>query len=194
MNKGCYLRGIAAPGLRPFIYASPPVLARGTREPRQQMDVQVRDSITDHGRIDVLRASDFAQGLARSRTPPAHAACLGVGQVGQAGCVPQRLYEEVSEVGGRAIAAQYIRWDDVGDEDEVIFGNRPTGYQRTPVAVLAADETVCAGTDCRHVRQSCHQSEVAVAARRLLLRLGLVSLSLRYRGRDAYHLVSCPNL
>jgi hypothetical protein len=57
------------------------------------MDMKVRDPITDNRRVDMLRASGFAQRPACTRAPPAYAACLGVGQIGQARRVPPRLHK-----------------------------------------------------------------------------------------------------
>jgi len=82
------VRGTTAPGLRPLIHAGPPVLARRAREPRQQVDVQVRDSVPDHCRVHVLGPGDFVKGPARPCAPPADALGLGIGQVGQARCMP----------------------------------------------------------------------------------------------------------
>src|SRR5215467_6399969 len=47
------LGDVAAPGLRPLIHACRPVLARRAREPRDQVDVQVRDGVADDRRVHV---------------------------------------------------------------------------------------------------------------------------------------------
>lgn len=60
-NQAFDLRGATATGLRPLVHTSPPVLARGTGVPRQQMDVQVRDAVTDHLGVHVLGLGDVAE-------------------------------------------------------------------------------------------------------------------------------------
>jgi hypothetical protein len=71
MHEGFDFRGITAPGLRPFIHPSPPVLARRAGEPRQQVDMQVRHFITNHGRVDMLCASHVPESPARARVAAA---------------------------------------------------------------------------------------------------------------------------
>jgi YVTN family beta-propeller protein len=73
-----------AAGLRPFVYASPPILARGSREPWQQVDMQMRHGVTDDGSVDVVSPRDFAERTAGACRPPTHAACLGVSEVRKA--------------------------------------------------------------------------------------------------------------
>jgi len=69
-NKAFDLGDTAAAGLGPLVHASPPVLARGTRVPRQHMDMQVRDLVTDHVGIHVLSLGDVAESLASPCAPP----------------------------------------------------------------------------------------------------------------------------
>lgn len=81
--------------------------------------------------------------------PPAG---LSVGQICQARRVPARLDEEVPEVGGRSLATQGFWADDMGNQEQLIFGNRPAWHEAATVAVLPADEA--AGLS------QCHTSEL----------------------------------
>jgi hypothetical protein len=136
------LRSITTSGLRPLIHASPPVLAWGSWEPRQQVNMQVRYSVTPHGRVDMLSPSHFAECPARTRAPQADPLGLGVGQIGQPRCVPQRLHEQMPQIGGCAITSQHVRRDRMRDENQLIFRNRSTRHQRSTIAVLSAYEAV----------------------------------------------------
>jgi len=134
----------AAAGLWPLIHPRPPVFARGTWVPRHQVEVQVRHSVTDHCRVDVLGSGDLQERTASALSPPAHAAGLGVGKVSKPWCVPSWLNKQVPEVGSSAFASKGVRCDDVGDQNKVVLGHRPARHELSPVPVLTANETILA--------------------------------------------------
>ena len=107
-HQGGDLRGQAPPGVRPVVHPIPPVLARGPGVPRQQMDVQVSHAVTDHGRVDVLGPGYVAQRPAGPGAPPAHPLRFGVGEVGQARCMPAWLHEQMPQVDRAASAARSV--------------------------------------------------------------------------------------
>jgi hypothetical protein len=146
------LRSITTPGLRPLIHMSPPVFTRGAWESRQQVNVQVRHSVTPHGHVNMLSPRHFAECSARTRAPQADFPGLGVGQIGQPRCMPQRLHKQMPQIGGCAITSQHIRRDGMGDKNQLIFRNRSARHERSTVAVLSAYEAVCYGVASDHVR------------------------------------------
>jgi len=75
----------------------------------------------DHG-VDVLRAGG-PQGAARSCGPTTDRGGLLVGQIGEAGCVPARFHDEVTEVDRAGVAARRVRRH-VGHHDEVVRADR----------------------------------------------------------------------
>jgi hypothetical protein len=160
------LRSSSTPGLRPLIHVSPPVFAGGSREPRQQVNVQVRHSVTPHGRVDMVSPGYFAECPARTRAPQADPLGLSVGQIGQPRCMSQRLYKQMPQIGDCAITSQYIRRDGMSDEDQIIFRNRSARHERSTIAVLSAYEAVCYGVAFGHIRNLCtHMSWYRPAAR-----------------------------
>ena len=146
------LRSITTSGLRPLIHASPPVFTRGSWEPWQQVNVQVRYSVTPYGRVDLLSPGHLAECPARTRAPQADPPGLDVGQIGQPWCVPQRLHKQMPQIGGCAITAQHVRCDGMRDENQLIFRNRSAWHERSTVAVLSAYEALCYSVASDHVR------------------------------------------
>jgi hypothetical protein len=117
--------------------------------------MQVCGLVADHGGVHVLGAGCLAQGAAGLGAPPAHGACFGVGQVGQAGRVTAWFYEEMPQVNGAAGAA-WRGWCQVRDDDQLVLAYRAAGQQRPLLPVLAVHEALCgAGHGC-HPRTGNH--------------------------------------
>jgi len=87
-QKDFDLRSVTTPGPRPLAYPSTPVFVRGSREPRQQVNVQVRYFVAPHRHVDMLSPCHFAQHPARPPAPQADRAGLIVGQISQSWCMP----------------------------------------------------------------------------------------------------------
>lgn len=145
--------GSAAARLRPFIHASPPVLAGRARKPWQQVEVQVRHFVTDDRGVGVLSARDFAQSEACPRRPPTQALGLSIRKVRQARHVSPWLNKEMPKVGRRAMTPQRVGRDGMGDQNKVILGNRPTWHEGSTVTVLAAYEAIRRYVNRRHSRK-----------------------------------------
>jgi hypothetical protein len=146
------LLNATAASFRPLVHAGPPVFTRSAREPRQQMKVQMRDSIADHRGVHVLSPSHLAKRLARARAPQTHALSFSLSQIGQPRRMTQRLDEKMPQIGGRAVASQCIRRNDVRNENQLIFRDRSARHERSTVAMLSADKAVCVDVLSGHVR------------------------------------------
>ena len=130
------------------------------------MNVQVRDCITDHGRVDMLSSGHVAERLAHTRAPQADAPRLSVCEIGQPWCMPQWLHKQMPQIGRRAITPQHIRRDDMRDENQLIFRNRSARHERSTVAVLSAYETVRYGVVFGHIRNLRTRAGPIVSAHR----------------------------
>lgn len=101
----------------------------------------MRDRVSDHLRVYVRGSGHIAKRAAGVRAPPADTLGFGIGEIGQARSVPQRLDEEVPEVDRVTVASRSGRRA-MRDHDKVILGDRPARDQRPPVPVFPAHETV----------------------------------------------------
>jgi hypothetical protein len=100
----------------------------------------------------MLSPRHLAQRPARTRAPQADPPGLGVGQICQPRCMPQRLHKQMPQIGGRAITSQHIRRDGMRDKNQLVLRNRSARHERSTVAVLPAYEAVCCGVASDHVR------------------------------------------